>query len=287
MTRSDVPVPPPAVSLRGVSKRYEARGRTSVVALASIDLDVYPGEFVSLIGPSGCGKSTLLRIIGDLVEPSEGQVRVNGKPAHQARLDRDYGIVFQDPVLYDWRTVARNIALPLEMLGWDRARRGARVREMLELVELTGFEDHHPWQLSGGMQQRVSIARALSFEPALLLMDEPFGALDEMTRERLNLELLRIWERTGSTIVFVTHSIPEAVFLSTRVVVMSARPGRIVGVVEVDLPRPRGVETREAQRFFELVTVVRELLRRAGGEAVAGAEGASSEQEVLVAEEER
>ncbi len=280
------PTGPPAVSLRGVSKRYEARGRPTVVALSSVDLDVRPGEFVSLIGPSGCGKSTLLRIIGDLVEPSEGEVRVNGKPAHQARLDRDYGIVFQDPVLYDWRTVARNIALPLEMLGWDRERRARRVAEMLELVELTGFEDHHPWQLSGGMQQRVSIARALSFSPALLLMDEPFGALDEMTRERLNLELLRIWERSGGTVVFVTHSIPEAVFLSTRVVVMSPRPGRIVDVVDIDLPRPRGMETRTAERFYELVTVVRDLLRGSG--AGAGETGEEvAERDLLLAEGER
>src|SRR2546421_3996255 len=169
----------------------------------------------------------MLRIIGDRTPPTAGTVTVNGKPAKQARADRDYGIVFQDPVLFDWRTVAKNIALPLEMLGWDKARRQRRVDEMLDLVELRGFEDHHPWQLSGGMQQRVSIARALAFEPALLLMDEPFGALDEMTRERLNAELLRIWEASGSTIVFVTHSIAEAVFLSTRVVVMSPRPGRV------------------------------------------------------------
>jgi NitT/TauT family transport system ATP-binding protein len=196
--------PNAAVSIRSLSKRFE---RGDVLALDSIDLEVKPGEFISLIGPSGCGKSTLLRIIGDLISPSEGEALVNGKAAHQARLDRDYGIVFQDAVLYDWRTVARNIALPLEMAGWDRRRRAQRVREMLELVELTGFESHHPWQLSGGMQQRVSIARALSFEPALLLMDEPFGALDEMTRERLNAELLQIWQETGSTVVFVTHSI--------------------------------------------------------------------------------
>ena len=204
-------------------------------------------------------------MIGDLVQPTRGEAFVNGKAAPQARLDRDYGIVFQDAVLYDWRTVAKNIALPLEMLGWDRAKRAARVREMTELVELTGFEGHHPWQLSGGMQQRVSIARALSFDPAILLMDEPFGALDEMTRERLNMELLQIWERSSSTIVFVTHSIPEAVFLSTRVVVMSARPGRIAGVVDVDLPQPRSAESREEPRFFELVTEVRERLRAVGG----------------------
>ena len=186
---------------------------------------------------------------------------MNGKTAHQARLDRDYGIVFQNAVLYDWRTVTKNIALPLEMLGWDRARSApTRIKEMLELVELTGFENHHPWQLSGGMQQRVSIARALSFSPALLLMDEPFGALDEMTRERLNMELLRIWQETGSTIVFVTHSIAEAVFLSTRVVVMSPRPGRIAEILEIDLPQPRTAETREDPRFFELVTELRESL---------------------------
>ncbi|MGQ0669427.1 MAG: ABC transporter ATP-binding protein [Actinomycetota bacterium] len=276
---------PVAVSLQGVGKRYAARGGSGVTALSAIDLDVYPGEFVSLIGPSGCGKSTLLRIVGDLVGPTEGTVLVNAKPAHQARLDRDYGIVFQDPVLYDWRTVARNIALPLEMLRWDRTKRAQRVREMLELVELTGFDGHYPWQLSGGMQQRVSIARALSFSPALLLMDEPFGALDEMTRERLNAELLRIWKQSGSTIIFVTHSITEAVFLSTRVVVMSARPGRIVGVVDIDLPQPRGVETRVAARFFELVTKVRDRLRGAG--ALAADEEGISEEELLAAEEER
>jgi NitT/TauT family transport system ATP-binding protein len=256
---------PSVVSLAGVGKVF---GRGGVVALEGIDLDVAPGELVSLIGPSGCGKSTLLRIVGDLTPPTSGEVVVNGKPARRARVDRDYGIVFQDAVLYDWRTAAKNIALPLEMLGWDRKRRAQRVEEMVELVELTGFEGHHPWQLSGGMQQRVAIARALAFDPALLLMDEPFGALDEMTRERLNMELLRIWEQAGSTILFVTHSISEAVFLSTRVVVMSRRPGRIAGIVAVDLPQPRTVDTREDPRFFELVTEVRELLRAGGVEAV-------------------
>jgi NitT/TauT family transport system ATP-binding protein len=253
------------VSVRGLSKVFE---RAGVTALENIDLEVRKGEFVSLIGPSGCGKSTLLRIVGDIVEPTRGEVVVNGKPARRARLDGDYGIVFQAPVLYDWRTVQKNIALPLEMLGWSRARRVGRVREMVELVELTGFEGHHPWQLSGGMQQRVSIARALSFSPALLLMDEPFGALDEMTRERLNMELLRIWAETQSTVVFVTHSISEAVFLSTHVVVMSPRPGQITGVIDIDLPQPRTIETREDPRFFELVTEVRELLHKVGADEV-------------------
>ena len=254
------------VSIQGLTKSF----RTGVTALQDIDLEIAPGEFVSLIGPSGCGKSTLLRIVGDLIQPSSGTLAVNGKSAHQARLDHDYGIVFQDAVLYDWRTVARNVALPLELLGWDRARRRQRVDEMLDLVELTGFESSRPWQLSGGMQQRVSIARALSFDPALLLMDEPFGALDEMTRERLNMELLRIWEKSGSTVVFVTHSIPEAVFLSTRVVVMSARPGRIADTVEVDLPQPRTGATREEPRFFELVTAVREVLAAGHGDTAGG-----------------
>jgi NitT/TauT family transport system ATP-binding protein len=243
------------VELSGVSRRF---GQT--VALQGIDLEIAEREFVSLIGPSGCGKSTLLRIVGDLIQPTEGTVVVNKKPARRARIDRDYGIVFQDPVLYDWRTVAKNVALPLEMANWPRHKRAERVREMLELVELSGFADHRPWQLSGGMQQRVSIARALSFDPALLLMDEPFGALDEMTRERLNMELLQIWQASGSTIVFVTHSIAEAVFLSTRVVVMSPRPGRISETITVDLPQPRTAATREEPRFFELVTQVREAL---------------------------
>jgi NitT/TauT family transport system ATP-binding protein len=255
------------VSISGLTKSF----RTGVTALQDIGLEIQPREFVSLIGPSGCGKSTLLRIIGDLIQPTSGSVNVNGKSAHQARLDHDYGIVFQDAVLYDWRTVARNVSLPLEMLRWDRAKRKERVREMLELVELTGFESNRPWQLSGGMQQRVSIARALSFDPALLLMDEPFGALDEMTRERLNMELLQIWAKAQSTVVFVTHSIPEAVFLSTRVVVMSARPGRIGDIVDVDLPHPRTAETREDPRFFELVTAVREALAAGGGHQQAAA----------------
>ena len=251
------------VSISGLSKTF---AKADITALDDISLEIGQREFVSLIGPSGCGKSTLLRVVGDIVEPTAGSVEVNGKPARRARLDGDYGIVFQAPVLYDWRTVAKNIALPLEMLGWDRARRVARVKEMVELVDLAGFEDHHPWQLSGGMQQRVSIARAFSFSPALLLMDEPFGALDEMTRERLNLELLRLWLETESTVIFVTHSISEAVFLSTRVVVMSARPGRVSAIVPIDLPQPRMAATREEARFFELVTEVREALHAGGAD---------------------
>jgi NitT/TauT family transport system ATP-binding protein len=251
------------VEITNLTKTF-AKG--NVTALQGIDLQIEAGEFVSLIGPSGCGKSTLLRVIGDLTPPTEGTVTVNGKPATKARADHDYGMVFQDSVLFDWRTVAKNVELPLEMLGWDRSKRKQRAEQMLELVELQGFGDHRPWQLSGGMQMRVAIARALTFEPALLLMDEPFGALDEMTRERLNIELLDIWRRTESTVVFVTHSISEAVFLSTRVVVLSPRPGRVAGVVEIDLPQPRTNDTREDARFFELVTEVRELLRGVGAE---------------------
>ena len=255
----------PIVRLSGVDKVFSRGGQHGTTALEGIDLEIGRGEFVSLIGPSGCGKSTLLRAIGDLTAPTRGQVTVNGKTAAQARRDRDYGIVFQAPVLFEWRSVEDNVKLPLEVIGRPSAERSARAKEMLELVELGDFTRHYPYQLSGGMQQRVAIARALAIEPALLLMDEPFGALDEMTRERMNSEVLRIWERTGTTIVFVTHSIPEAVFLSSRVVVMSARPGRITRVVDVDLPRPRDVETRESRRYFELVTEVREALRAGGG----------------------
>ena len=251
----------PVVEINGLRKVFGAPP-SAVTALDGIDLQIGAGEFVSLIGPSGCGKSTLLRAIGDLTAPTTGAVSVNGKPAARARLDRDYGLVFQAPVLMDWRTVTRNVELPLEILGYPATDRTARSERLLGLVELQEFGAKYPWQLSGGMQQRVAIARALAFDPKLLLMDEPFGALDEMTRERMNLELMRIWGETGTTVVFVTHSIPEAVFLSTRVVVMSPRPGRIARVIEVDLPQPRDVDTRESPRYFELVTQVREALRR-------------------------
>jgi NitT/TauT family transport system ATP-binding protein len=272
------------VEARGVGKVFATRDG-SVTALEGIDLEIRQGEFLSLIGPSGCGKSTLLRLIGDLTGPTSGEIRVNGKPAARARQDRDYGMVFQAPVLMDWRTITKNIELPLEIMGFPADERRRRSGELLRLVELEGFADRHPWELSGGMQQRVAIARALAFDPKLLLMDEPFGALDEMTRERMNTELMSIWRRTNTTIVFVTHSIPEAVFLSTRVVVMSARPGRVSRIVEVDLPQPRTVDTRESPRYFELVTTVREALRQPEGTpGVAGGSGRPADDERIRAE---
>ena len=258
-----MPNPTPIVSLQNVSKAFGTRASNQIVALQNIELNIYPGEFVTLIGPSGCGKSTLLRVIADLVTPTQGTVRVDGKSAPHARRAREYGIVFQAPVLFEWRTIQRNVELPLEIMRVNRAARRARVQEMLELVELGGFAKHYPWQLSGGMQQRVAIARALAFRPALLLMDEPFGALDELARERMNAELLTIWQRTQTTILFVTHSIPEAIFLSTRVVVMSARPGRLTRQIDIDLPQPRQFDTREDKHYFELITQVREALRGA------------------------
>ena len=252
---------PAAVEIRAVNKVFNAGAHNQVDALVDIDLTISPGEFVSLIGPSGCGKSTLLRLIGDLLQPTSGTITVNGKSAHQARLDQDYGMAFQQSGLFEWRSVARNIELPLELKGWDRERRRVRRAEMLDLVKLTDFATHMPWQLSGGMQQRVAIARALAAHPGLLLMDEPFGALDEMTREHMQAELLRICADTGTTVVFVTHSIPEAVYLADRVVVMSPRPGRITEIVTTGLGRDRNERTREAGRFFDRVTAVREALR--------------------------
>jgi NitT/TauT family transport system ATP-binding protein len=250
-----------AVVAAGVSKVFNAGKPNKVEALVDIDLTVEPGEFVSLIGPSGCGKSTLLRLFAHLIEPTSGRVTVNGKPAAQARADQDYGMAFQQAGLFDWRTVEKNIELPLELKGWDKAKRRARAQEMLELVKLPEFARHMPWQLSGGMQQRIAIARALAAHPQLLLMDEPFGALDEMTREHMQAELVRICEVTSTTVLFVTHSIPEAVYLSDRVVVMSPRPGRITDVIEVDLGAHRNVDTRENTHFFEKITEVREALR--------------------------
>ena len=252
-----------AVEVVGVGKVFNAGKASQVDALVDINLAIEPGEFISLIGPSGCGKSTLLRLIANLTEPSGGAVTVNGKPAKQARLEQDYGMAFQQAGLFEWRTVAKNIELPLELKGWDRSKRRARAREMLELVKLSDFAEHMPWQLSGGMQQRIAIARALAAHPPILLMDEPFGALDEMTREHMQAELLRICATTKTTVIFVTHSIPEAVYLSTRVVVMSPRPGRITDIIDVPLGADRDLDTRESGDFFAKITEVREALRGA------------------------
>ncbi|MDJ0931890.1 ABC transporter ATP-binding protein [Breoghania sp.] len=232
-----------------------------VQALSDINLEVKRGEFVSFIGPSGCGKTTLLRVIADLEQPTSGAISVNGGTPEQARLDRSYGYVFQVAGLYPWRTIAGNIALPLEIMGFTNAEQQKRIAKNLELVNLSGFERKFPWQLSGGMQQRASIARALSFDPDLLLMDESFGALDEIVRDHLNEQLLRLWAKTEKTFVFVTHSIPEAVFLSTKIVVMSPRPGRIYDIIESDLPRDRTFDIRETPKFLEIAYRVREGLR--------------------------
>lgn len=250
-----------AVQVTGVSKIFNQGTPKQVDALIDVNLTVELGEFVSLIGPSGCGKSTLLRLIANLLEPTSGSVTVNSKSASQSRLDQDYGMAFQQAGLFDWRTVAKNIELPLELKGWDKDKRAARAQEMLELVKLPEFAELYPWQLSGGMQQRIAIARALAAHPPLLLMDEPFGALDEMTREYMQGELLRICAETSTTVVFVTHSIPEAVYLSNRVVVMSPRPGRITDLISVNLGAKRTEDTRAATDFFTGITAVREALR--------------------------
>ena len=261
-----------AVEVTEVSRVFAGRKGASVTALDAVSLTVAPGEFVSLIGPSGCGKSTLLRLIADLDTPTSGSIEVFGKTATQARIDQDYGIAFQQAGLLPWRTVTGNIELPLELHGAGKAARRDRAAELIELVGLTDFASHYPDQLSGGMQQRVAIARSLAESPSLLLMDEPFGALDEMTRERMQNELVRICAETSAAVVFVTHSIPEAVFLSNRVVVMSPRPGRIRDVLGVNLGRmsDRGENLREDAEFFHSVSRVRELLH---GDTPTGARG--------------
>jgi NitT/TauT family transport system ATP-binding protein len=250
-----------AVEITNISKAFNLGSSNQVDALTDINLSIASGEFVSLIGPSGCGKSTLLRLIANLIEPTSGELVVNNKSAKQARLDQDYGMAFQQSGLFEWRTVAKNIELPLELKGWDKAKRHERALEMLELVKLADFANHFPWQLSGGMQQRVAIARALAVHPSLLLMDEPFGALDEMTREHMQSELLSICRASGTTVVFVTHSIPEAVYLSNRVVVMSPRPGRVTEIVDVSIEGERNDATRDNSAFFKGITAVREALR--------------------------
>jgi NitT/TauT family transport system ATP-binding protein len=253
----------PAVHATGVWKIFNEGEANEVTALQDVSLEVAEGEFISLIGPSGCGKSTLLRVIADLTHATRGEMRVAGLSAGEARQQQKYGMAFQQAALFDWRTVQRNVELPLELQGWDKGRRAARSMELLEMVQLADFAQHRPWELSGGMQQRVAIARSLAVDPPLLLMDEPFGALDEMTRERMQNELLRIRQETGKSIIFVTHSIPEAVYLSDRVVVMSPRPGRITDIVPIALGE-RNEDTREAEEFYAGVTAVREALRGRG-----------------------
>src|SRR5216683_1207752 len=251
---------PVAVDVRDVSLTFETADG-EVEALSRVNLQIAEGEFVSFIGPSGCGKTTLLRLIADLEQPTVGVLWVNGVSAGEARLRRAYGYIFQAPALYPWRTIEKNVMLPLEVMGFSDEERRERAKRYLALVNLSGFERKFPWQLSGGMQQRASIARALSFDPALLLMDEPFGALDEIVRDHLNEQLLGLWNKTGKTVVFVTHSIPEAVFLSSKIVVMSPRPGRVIDVIDCDLPRDRALEIRETPEFLKIARRVRGGLR--------------------------
>ncbi len=248
------------VSAKNLSLTFETNDGP-VHALSGIDLEVDKGEFVSFIGPSGCGKTTFLRVIADLEQPTSGEISVNDMSPQEARKSRAYGYVFQAAGLYPWRTIERNIALPLEIMGYSKADQYQRITQTLELVNLTGFEKKFPWQLSGGMQQRASIARALAFDADLLLMDEPFGALDEIVRDHLNEQLLQLWDRTNKTICFVTHSIPEAVYLSTKIVVMSPRPGRIHEVIDSKLPRERPLDIRESKDFLDIAHQVREGLK--------------------------
>jgi len=257
--RDSAPHHPPVVSVQTVSVAYPSREGV-FQALSDVSLDVARGEFISLIGPSGCGKTTLLRLIADLAQPTSGQLRVNGGTPHQARSDRSYGYVFQSPALYPWRTALNNVMLPLEIIGLSAPERRARAAAALAAVGLTEASGRYPWQLSGGMQQRVSIARALSLQPDLLLMDEPFGALDEITRDKLNLHLTDLWRERNLTVIFVTHSIPEAVFLSTRVVAMSANPGRISRVIECPFPHRRTLDLRNTPAFLEISQQVRDAL---------------------------
>jgi NitT/TauT family transport system ATP-binding protein len=248
------------VDAKSISLTFEtADGK--VDALSNVSLQVTEGEFVSFIGPSGCGKTTMLRVVADLQQPTSGSLLVNGMSAEAARLARSYGYVFQAPALFPWRSIEKNLKLPLEIMGFSEAEQQKRAEHYLSLVNLKGFERKFPWQLSGGMQQRVSIARALSFDPALLLMDEPFGALDEIVRDHLNEQLLQLWRTMGKTVLFVTHSIPEAVFLSSRIVVMSPRPGRIIDIIDCNFPPDRSLEVRETPEFLKIAQRVRNGLR--------------------------
>lgn len=247
----------PEIQFNNVSMVYTDKNGKDILALKDISLDIYEGEFLSLLGPSGCGKTTSLRIIADLLQPTSGNVLIRGQSPKDIRLQRKYGIVFQSPVLYDWRTVRRNICLPMEIMGIPKKERTSRIDNMLELVGLKDFGNKYPFELSGGMQQRVGIARALALDPEILLMDEPFSALDEFTREKLNEDLLEIWTKTKKTVVFVTHNIPESVFLSDRVVVLSPHPGRLSAIVDIDLVRPRVNDIRETSEFYEHIAKIR------------------------------
>lgn len=247
----------PEIQINNVSMVYKDNNGNDVTALQNVSLDIQKGEFISLLGPSGCGKTTLLRIVADLLNPTSGSVTVCGQTPKEIRLQQKYGIVFQSPVLFDWRTVRNNIKLPLEIMNVPKAEQNSRIDKMLEMVGLSEFGSHYPKQLSGGMQQRVGIARALVIQPEILLMDEPFSALDEFTKEKLHDDLLRIWRKTNKTVIFVTHNIQEAAYLSDRVCVLSPHPGRLSSVIDVDLPRPRTHEIRQSEEFFMLVKKIR------------------------------
>jgi len=251
---------PKIIMAQDVNLVFET-GDGPVIALKDVSLDIKKGEFVSFIGPSGCGKTTLLRAIAALEKPNSGALTVNGMSPEEARQQRAYGYVFQAAGLYPWRSIAKNVRLPLEVMGFEKSEMAVRVKKVLDLVDLSGFENKYPWQLSGGMQQRVSIARALCFDANILLMDEPFGALDEIVRDYLNEQLLKLWHSTNKTICFVTHSIPEAVYLSTKIVVMSPRPGRIIDIIESDLPNERPLEIRDTKKFINIAQRVREGLK--------------------------
>jgi len=246
------------IKIENVSMIFQdKKGGEPVTALKNVNLDIKEGEFISLLGPSGCGKTTLLRIIADLLQPSSGEVSVRGETTRDIRLQKKYGIVFQNPVLYDWRTVRRNVCMPMELLGMKKPERTYQVTKMLDLVGLSEFGQNYPYELSGGMQQRVGIARALAINPEILLMDEPFSALDEFTREKLHIDLLKIWRKTNKTVVFVTHNISEAVFLSDRVVVLSPHPGRVSAVIDINIPRPRDMESKQTPEFYDYITKIR------------------------------
>lgn len=247
----------PEIQIKNLTKIYTNNSGEEIKALSNVSLDIDKGEFVSLLGPSGCGKSTMLRMIADLLPATDGTISINGQTPEETRKQQKFGIVFQSPVLYDWRTVRRNICLPMEIVGVPKKERTARINKQLALVGLEKFGQKYPFELSGGMQQRVGISRALALDPEILLMDEPFSALDEFTREKLNEDVLKIWTKTQKTIIFVTHNIAESVFMSDRVVVLSPHPGRVSAVVDIDLPRPRTAAMRESKEFYDLVSKIR------------------------------